>query len=1261
MDLSLEYFDTKTKQYVGVKQKLTNSLAQYLFPETKFSIGIAYPSGTTPSDLEEEFEGMSLQFSSGEKMFFADNPDIRSKLYPNSSDGAAYPLAFTPCLSFHELHNVRVLVVDDVTGENGDVINKDNAKQLVGDCKGLIDSYFAKANNIKQRAFQFRLGIKPQEASPVMRIAKGTLAPSILDRLGESSFSISGSTTDDTFRAKFGYDMVLATSSFKGRKDKDSIKPGEYILDIGLGVKSIASYREHSLGTQVLVNYPEAVQQEILPIIKKQAEKLAFCQQEPIRMVKRYIETYERRKKLAAKTLELDSKKESDISEKFSIFDNLNSGNQSQDNQDDESFLTEQKDLLIYSLLKADNQGFNQLTEHPKIISELQDFVRKQWLEIATGRSIKFTSGLAQPSLYLDKDEICVPYLNNGEEVIVTRSPLINSNGVITLKNKHLPYTQNGCVYIHPKTAMDNMQCDFDGDLLAFAPSSQFPILAAEVKHNNLPSNRYPDIVKKAKVPYQGTFAEIVIGAMENKIGIIANEIQKNIALQCEMNAIPKSEINDYRQQVLKHFNKVLQQNKQADLEIPEYITDKIQQVISTNIEINDTTQVEQQLEQIKNILFDCVAQLGNELQVAADGPKSALRPDDKIIKYCQKITAYKEVEWLTDKKNPEAFTHRGIKSNGYSPIDLIAQQTNQIFEQNQLVARPVEQFRKLYSDIECNSNFHTLAKEIKDCYNSKIRQRIQLEEWKKVEHGPYLVITSPSSGKQLEITNLIKFKMAKNPDFWKASELNIKIKSSPANILMPHTFEASVLSKNSNGELIDTTIGTISMKSIKEHDLKSGMIIKQGKVKFHFGISNDAIDALKQQTKEYVESIRNSTPDNEKLHLAAAIHDVSHTPDNKNYSGLKRASVSFAIFPEVVIEQLKQLQFTQMRAIGIQFNEFAHQSFSGEKVAIEFEDDVNPRDPSKNARWIKVEGKKLGLIDARSPNLISGCKALANIHSPPSNSIIASSLRNPQNQLKIDSVNKYAFASHQWKGEATYITFDVEQTNSGKVPRVFALMNDRVLGVVNKQSINFLKQQLKGKSLQGLKIKAKLDNAPVSYADIIIDSDSVKFSEVKKHQEKEKSPELKVTSDKKNICTVAFFAPPVTQQFQARTGQMMSNMLKRAVDRAVENSFSVVEFVDISTVSDKSPLIAQTLHQLQEYRKDINVEFIGTKSLEEGMRLLKKPSDIAIGVKSIATNGMIEVLANQGKVVAAYVPETGDFDRRNLPRLEKKHEMERQ
>ena len=42
--------------------------------------------------------------------------------------------------------------------------------------------------------------------------------------------------------------------------------------------------------------------------------------------------------------------------------------------------------------------------------------------------------------------------------------------------------------------------------------------------------------------------------------------------------------------------------------------------------------QVDIQLQSFKQLLKDCVSELSNELQVATDGAKSALRPDDNII-----------------------------------------------------------------------------------------------------------------------------------------------------------------------------------------------------------------------------------------------------------------------------------------------------------------------------------------------------------------------------------------------------------------------------------------------------------------------------------------------------------------------------------------------------------------------------------------------------------------------------------------------------
>ncbi|MBD2357667.1 hypothetical protein H6G41_24160 [Tolypothrix sp. FACHB-123] len=1264
MTLTLNHFDTKTKQDTGVKEKLDNTLAEYLFPGVQFSIGTAYPEATVPEDLGEH-NGMTLQFSAGKRMFFANNPTVRQQLYPNPSDGAAYPLPFTPCRTFQELRNVRILVIDDTTGENGSVIANNDAKMLVGDCKGLIDKDFAQANNIELRAFQFRLGIKPQQENPEMRIAKGTLAPARLDKFGESFFRMGGGLKTSNLRTKTGYDMVMATSSFKGRKGEDAIKPGEYMLTIGLGVKAVAQYREHSLGTQILVNYPQAVKQEILPIIKQQAEKLAQDQKDPRRLALRYVETYERRRALLSKIIGIEPDIKADIEDKFAIFDTLSSGSEGEDIQESESLKPEPKDLLMYSLLKTDLENYCQIIEHPKIITELQNFVRKQWVEIATGRSIKFTSGLAQPSLDLQSDEICIPYIQEGEEIIVTRSPLINSNGVITLKNKHLPEMLDGCVYIHPKTAMENMQCDFDGDLLAFAQAKDFPQLAAEVKEKNLPENRYPDIVKKAKVPYQGRFEEIAVSAMENKIGIIANEIQKNVALQCEIDALPHAEKNKYLSQVSAHLGKVLAKYQAGKLQIPDKILQQISQVTQLQGAAIDNNQVENQLQLIQKLLKDCLAELGNELQVAADGPKSALRPEDSIIQYCQTITAYKEIEWLVDKKNPEAFTNRSMKTNGYSPIDLMIKQTNQIFEPNQLVSQPIETFRNLYPGVEYTPVQKEYAQEIKNNYNLLVKQQIELEEQRKLEIGPYMVITSPTSGRTLEITNLITYEPAKNPEFWKNTEINIQIKSRKPTPKMPHHLLACIKYNTSDGAETVVPIGTISLKSVQEHNPQPGMIINQGSIKFKFGISEGMIDALKQQNQEYIESIKNNLQPVEKLQLAAVIHDVSHTEESKKYSGLRRASVAFSLFNDEVLAQLKQLQFTNMRVIGTQFNECANRNFRGEKVAIKLENAAHPRDPCLTARWIIVEGRKLGTIDARSPHLLPGCEAIATITSSPSTSFIVTSLKNSHHKLQIDNINKYAFATHQWQGEQANITLEVQRKDPHQAPIVFAKIGNQILGSLNKQSVNFLQERLAtvGRKIHGFTIVGTVSHAPASYVDIVIDPATVKYPEIQIEEQvsqNSRKDKVAVAFPKKQeeiehkIATVVFFEAPVDQAHQAKTNMVMCNMVKRAVDRAIERGCNTVHFVNASPYkSENSSSVLLTIQQLAQAREDIKIDLSTAANVKIAMQLLKQPNDIVIGVSSIETSGIINYAAHQGISVAAYIPENGEFDRRNLPERE--------
>lgn len=138
MTTNLKHFDTKLKQDTGVEEKIKNTLAEYLYPDVEFSIGTVYPESTVAQDLEEH-EGKTLQFAAGERMYFASDDKVRDRVFPNPSDGAAYgSLLFTPCKDFNEFQNLRILVVDDENGENGGNLPKIVAKNLVGDCKGLI-------------------------------------------------------------------------------------------------------------------------------------------------------------------------------------------------------------------------------------------------------------------------------------------------------------------------------------------------------------------------------------------------------------------------------------------------------------------------------------------------------------------------------------------------------------------------------------------------------------------------------------------------------------------------------------------------------------------------------------------------------------------------------------------------------------------------------------------------------------------------------------------------------------------------------------------------------------------------------------------------------------------------------------------------------------------------------------------------------------------------------------------------------------------
>jgi hypothetical protein len=450
--ISINHFDTKTGKDLEITETIKNTLAEYLFPETNWRVGAVYDGYTTAEELKR-FGQWKLQLTNGEDRFYFADQSVRSEIFPNNSDGKSYgSLCFTEAKSFVELQKARVLIINHETGENGIGLDPEQAKRLVGDCWCRIDRAVHPLVGGKDRTpFQFRLGIKAQNNSPVARIAKGTFCPGDLSQIGR------------------GYDMVLATSAFKGRKGEKfaEIPPGEYVLDLGVGLIQDAYYGKQALGVQFLNLFPNGTKNDILPRLEKELLKFQKLTSDPTLLALDFIETQKSivRSRLIKK---LDLEKKSMTERDWQALDQLT-------NEDLKG--------AVYQLLVNDLDNHRQMLEHPTVVRVLNTHLQERYRDLATGRFVKFESGLLQPCSDLKKNEFFDPRLRDGEKIIVGRSPIPHSNCILILTNRHVEELMEfeGSVWMHPQTA-EQIQGDFDGDRPFYDVAAKYPHISAEVQ-----------------------------------------------------------------------------------------------------------------------------------------------------------------------------------------------------------------------------------------------------------------------------------------------------------------------------------------------------------------------------------------------------------------------------------------------------------------------------------------------------------------------------------------------------------------------------------------------------------------------------------------------------------------------------------------------------------------------------------------------------------------------------------------------------------
>lgn len=505
--------------------------------------------------------------------------------------------------------------------------------------------------------------------------------------------------------------------------------------------------------------------------------------------------------------------------------------------------------------------------------------------------------------------------------------------------------------------------------------------------------------------------------------------------------------------------------------------------------------QVEAKLAAVKGILFDVVSELGNELQVAVDGPKSAARPNEDVLQYCSAISNVREVGWLQDKKSPEVYHYRPMESTNYSPIDLMVRQTNQIHAISQLEARPTHQFRQLFNQA-FSTEQETQARAIKDTYNQYVKRAKQLEERVKTETGPALTATSATSGKQIEITNLLKFD---HPDVWKAKELNIKlIDNDKPTAKLPHSLiamaEVSGV-QDENGFPVWERLGTVSVASVKEHNLRAGLTLNRAQIELIPGVDKSQVKAIFKEANQYLEAVNAQTPEDQKGAIASALWHVCHTK-NENVSNFKKASVAFNTYPAQVLAQLESLQLTELSVVGTHqpTNEHLGHNWSGERVSIEVVLETDSNHPNYGKRVIAIEGKQLGPFQQDSPQLPIGTKAEASIVSPPGANVMATTPKG--NSIKITQLKNYDWAERTWSGESAIINIGFKDNPNPRQPSIpVALVEGRVLGAIAKESADKLREH--GILQPGMGLIAILSSTPATTAYLKVDPDSVSYPEV--------------------------------------------------------------------------------------------------------------------------------------------------------------------
>ena len=605
----------------------------------------------------------------------------------------------------------------------------------------------------------------------------------------------------------------------------------------------------------------------------------------------------------------------------------------------------------------------------------------------------------------------------------------------------------DGSIHINPTTAAKHLQADFDGDRLAYELADKYPVLAEEIRQKLTPQQRYPDVVKRDKVPYQGSFEEIAIQCASNDIGTIANQIMRSVAIYNDTLARPPTEQPEWVLKAASHYQKQLSQVRQGQLDLPQEYLDPIRQIAKLAPKSNLTPQdINTALDNIRTIERLAVSDLANELQVAVDGPKSAARPDLKLVRSCQLASNCLEVAFIGEKSNREVFNTRPAHTSTYSPIDTLLTEVNQSFEQVRLEPRPAHTFRSLHP--EPSQEALALAKEIKEAYNDKLALAMQMKRTleEDPEKGKPFALFRSSAGQPIALTRLDYFdsqKLLENSSSW---EISLIPKPESVKLPNPLLVQATI-----EGE--PRIIGAVSIHDTNKQSLQPSSSYTTP-VSLKPAITEARIEAAWRDLDSYANMLQREHTPQEKKDLAAALWYQSHA---RNDYGNQKALVAFRVFPDEALEPLKTVRFQELSIIGLQYSpdrELVERLKSGKEVTCEVVDqEITTKKGTSIRRGIAAEGTFLGTMQSQSPSYPVATIFKASVEVAPPAYVNAT--LPDGTHLTIKNVRQYAYQNHTFRGDTTPISLrpatPPDPNRKGQHPLAF--VDNLPLGFLDRES----------------------------------------------------------------------------------------------------------------------------------------------------------------------------------------------------------------